>query len=188
MRIKFYLICFLLLFARGCDFYSTGLWFFDHPEGETNPLVSVFHLGWNGLLISNIILVSFIIYCFYYYTFKYKRLKPSNKPTRMSDYISELYFNEKGKLYQILFKTPKNRKTAIAHFGYIVIRVAIIGSFLATIHNICQYYNVSFYNNFREIVGRPLYVIYVIIFGSFIYYTYRLWLKEYSLAKNNTTN
>ena len=38
MKVKFILLTFLLLFARGCDFYSTSLWFFqkDGIKDERN--------------------------------------------------------------------------------------------------------------------------------------------------------
>ena len=75
MKLKFFILTFLLLFARGCDFYSTSLWFFDNPTGEQNLLYRFFNFGWSGLIISNIIIVSAIIYAFYYYTFKYKKAK-----------------------------------------------------------------------------------------------------------------
>ncbi|MBK8747870.1 MAG: hypothetical protein IPM04_08350 [Saprospiraceae bacterium] len=45
MKIKFFLLTFLVLFSRGCDFYSTSLWFFDNPTGETNPLYRYFGVG-----------------------------------------------------------------------------------------------------------------------------------------------
>ena len=62
---------FLLLFARGCDFYSTSLWIFQEGglEHETNPLTQIFGVGWNGLVMVNVIVITLISYCFYIYTF-----------------------------------------------------------------------------------------------------------------------
>ncbi len=181
MKLKFFILTFLLLFSRGCDFYSTSLWFFDNPTGETNPLYRFFVVGWTGLIVANIIVVGLIIYAFYFYTFKYKMTRQSSSNNLM-DFVSELYFNEKGRFIELLYKTPKNKSTLLAHIGYVLVRVVIISSFLATFHNICQFYNLSFYNTFREIVGRPLYVIYGIIFTSFIFFSYRVWMKEYRLT------
>ena len=181
MKLKFFMLTFLLLFARGCDFYSTSLWFFDNPTGEQNPLYKFFGVGWTGLIISNIIIVGLIIYAFYFYSFKYKTIRQTSS-NNLIDFVSELYFNEKGRFYQIFYKTPKNKSTFIAHTGYVMVRVAIVGSFLATFHNICQYYNVTFYNTFREIVGRPLYVIYGLILFTFIFSSYQLWWQEYRLT------
>ncbi|HRG00440.1 MAG: hypothetical protein U0W65_02330 [Bacteroidia bacterium] len=187
MKTKFFILTFFLLFSRGCDFYSTSLWFFqpNGAEGETNPLTSVFGFGFNGLVASNIILIALIIYAFYYYSFKYQAKKLNHIPANFIDYASEVYFHQKGKLFQVFYKIPKDKKTAMAHFGYVMIRVIIFGSFLATFHNLCQFYNVPFYNTFREIVIRPLFVIYGLVALSFIYFQYRILNKEYQTLKYN---
>lgn len=182
MKLKFFILTFLLLFSRGCDFYSTSLWFFDNPTGEQNPLYRFFGLGWTGLIITNLIIVAFIIYAFYYYSFKYKSAKWKTKANRLTEFVSELYFNEKGRFVEVFYKVPKNKKELLAHSGYILVRVLIFVSFLATIHNLCQYYNVPIYNSFRELVVRPLYVIYGLMFLSLFYFTYRVWSKEYKLS------
>ena len=184
MKTKFFLLTFLLLFSRGCDFYSTSLWFFDNPTGEQNLLYRFFGLGWTGLLVSNIIIVALIIYSFHYYTFKYRMLNVSAKPNNLMDYVSERYYGKAGLFFQIFYKTPGNKNTLWGHMGYVLIRMVIIGSFLATIHNLCQFYNIPMYNTFREIVGRPLYIIYGLIFLSFIFFQYRLWNKEFKMAIN----
>lgn len=72
--------------------------------------------------------------------------------------------------------------TLIAHVGYVLVRVVIVGSFLATFHNLCQYHQLAFYHTLREFVGRPLYVIYGIIFFSYLYFSIRLWRKEFRLS------
>lgn len=184
MKTKFFLLTFLLLFSRGCDFYSTSLWFFDNPTGEQNLLYRFFGLGWTGLLVSNIIIVALIIYSFHYYTFKYRMDHVSAKPNNLMDYVSERYYGKAGLFFQIFYKTPGNKNTLWGHMGYVLIRMVIIGSFLATIHNLCQFYNIPIYNTFREIVGRPLYIIYGLIFLSFIFFQYRLWNKEFKMAIN----
>ena len=104
------------------------------------------------------------------------------------DFVSVLYFNEHGRFFDVFYKTPKNKKILLAHAGYILIRVVIVASFLATFHNLCQYNNVSIYNTFRELVGRPLYVIYGLILASFVYFTYRIWNMEYKLNNESENN
>lgn len=188
MKTKFFLLTFLLLFARGCDFYSTSLWFFDNPTGEQNPLYKFFGVGWTGLIISNMVVSGLIIYAFYYYSFKYAPKILNTKPSKLTDYVSEIYFNEKGRFLEVFYKTPKNKKTLLAHSGYDLIRVLIIASFMATIHNLCQFYDVSIYNSFREIVIRPLYVIYGLMIFLMFFFALRLWKKEYELSKSSTEN
>ena len=100
MKLKFFILTTILLFARGCDFYSTSLWFFDNPTGEQNPLYKFFGVGWTGLIISNVIIIGLIIYAFYFYSFKYKTSRQTSS-NNLTDFISELYFNEKGRVYQL---------------------------------------------------------------------------------------
>ncbi len=186
MKLRFALLTFLLLFSRTCDFYSTSLWFFQEngKKGEMNPLTKIFGAGWSGLLISNIILIGIIIYCLYYFYFRYKR--PANlpiEPTNYKELASLQYYNSVDKFYQILYKIPKNKKVLLAHIGFVLAITTIIASFLATFHNLSQYYGFTFYNQFRKIVGRPLFVIYGLIVLTLIL-TYRQILKnEYSKYK-----
>jgi hypothetical protein len=188
MKSKFYLLTILLLFARVCDFYSTGLWFFDNPQGEQNPLYRFFNVGWTGLIIANCIVVALVIYAFYYYSFKYKTPKTELKPNRLTDFVSELYFNKKGHFLQVFYKSPTNKKVLLAHTGYIMIRAIIFASFLATIHNLCQFYNVPIYNSFRTLVIRPQFVIYGLMLLSIFFFAFQLWSREFECFKKNATN
>lgn len=180
MKIKFFFIIFLLLFSRGCDFYSTSLWFFDHPEGEQNLLYRFLGLGWQGLILSNMLIVGLVILSFYYYSYHYKIDSVTTRHSKLTNYISERYYGKSGLFFQVFYKIPTNKKTLLGHTGYVLIRVVIIGSFLATIHNLCQYYNVPIYNAYRELVIRPLFVVYGLIVVSFIYFQYRIWKKEFN--------
>ncbi len=104
------------------------------------------------------------------------------KPSKLTDFVSELYFNEKGRFFDVFYKVLKNKKTFLAHSGYVLVRVVIFASFLATIHNLCQFYDVPIYNSYRELVIRPLFVIYGFFIGSFFYFSYSVWRKEYKLS------
>lgn len=184
MKTKFILLTLLLLFSRGCDFYSTSLWIFEEDglSHETNPLTQLFGFGWNGLLISNAIIISLIIFLAYLYYFKNKRdYSFENKPKNYQEFISLLYFNKPNKYYQAFYRIPTNKKTWLYHAGYVLIRVCIFASFMAAFHNICQYYNYEFYNIYRDIVHRPLYVIYGLIMLSMILTSIILFKKEYKI-------
>lgn len=188
MKLKFILFVFLLLFARGCDFYSTSLWIFE-PDGlqsETNPLTRFFGIGWNGLIVANVIVISIVILAFYFYSFRYKtaRLKPDSG-SNYREYASLLYYKKKGQLYQLFYRLPSNKKAMIAHSGYVLVRVIIFASLLATIHNLGQYYQLSFYVSFRNLVGRPLYVIYALIIASFVLTHRHLLIQEYRVSKTS---
>lgn len=169
MKPKFVLLSLLLLVARGCDFYSTSLWFFQ-PHGkryETNPLTQYLDIGWNGLVIANAVLVLLTIAMFYHYCFIYRPAKTvDSEPKNFLEYASCQYFRQPDKFYQILYKMPQNKSVMFAHTGYVLIRVLIIASFLATIHNLSQYYQLGYYDTLRDLIGRPLLVLYGLIIFS----------------------
>lgn len=181
--IKFISLSFLLLFARGCDIYSTSLWYFDNPSHETNPFSSVLGLGWNGLIMSNLLIVGLIIYAFYYYTYNYSIQLPRVEFKKLTEFVSLYYFNEKGKFYQVFYRMPKNKRILIAHTGYVLIRVGIIGSFLAAFHNLSLFYNLSIYDDYSRFVGWPEYVVYGLVISCIILFTIKIWKNEFEFAK-----
>jgi hypothetical protein len=185
MKLKFLAITFLLLFARGCDFYSTQLWFFEPGgmAGETNPLTRYLGVGWTGLIIVNVIVVSLILISYYYYLVHYRSPVMNPRPAKFLDFASQLYFKEDGKLYKLFYTLPLDKKMMAAHYGYMLTWIVIIGSFMATIHNLCQFYQVPIYDSYREIVGRPLYVIYGLLALTYLWFQYRVLKIEYNKMK-----
>ena len=191
MKLRFLLISSLLLFSRGCDFYSTSLWFFQENgiADEMNPLTRFFGVGWSGLIFVNILIVLLILGMYYFYCFYYKLpVYLPQKPQNYREYTSVLYYGQKGKFYQILYKIPKNLKALAGHYGYVIVRMLIIGSFMATFHNISQYYGFTFYDQFRLIVKRPLFVIYALIILSGVFFYMRLLQAEFLLYKSVETS
>lgn len=186
MKVKFILLTLLLLFSRGCDFYSTSLWFFqkDGIKDERNPLTYFFGVGWSGLIIGNILVVGLIVGMLYFFYFRYKRPTTiSQEPKDYKELASLQYFNSPNKFYQIYYKKPKNNKVAVAHLGYVLTVSVIIASFLATFHNISQFYDFEFYNKYRHIVGRPLFVIYGLYVFTVIFTHHKLLKSEYKRYK-----
>lgn len=187
MKKNFWYLVIILILSRVFDFYTTSLWFFQPGgmEGEMNPLTRFFGVGWTGLILVNTLLIGAIIWCYYYHVFKYQPVKLENPPDDFKTFVSRLYFGNDNSYYKIFYSTPKNNKLGFSHFGYMVIRVVIFASILASIHNLCQFYNVEAYNVFRSIVKRPLYVIYGLIVLSLFYFQHKILQKEY-LNRRNT--
>ncbi len=177
MKLRFIVLTLLLLLTRGVDFYSTSLWYFreNGRHDEMNPLASLLGAGWNTLVLVNAALVGLIIFCYYHYCFKYRpELSTDRRPRNFREYASLLYFNQPGKFFQIFYRIPANRSVLYAHMGYVLIHTLIIAGLLAALHNFSQFYGFSFYQGFREWVGRPLYVIYAVIglAGLVFYYSF----------------
>lgn len=188
MKTKFILGTFLLLFSRGCDFYSTSLWIFQEGglEAETNPLSQFLGIGWNGLLIANVIIVLIILALFYHYCFRYRpKMIEQGLFKNYREYASQLYYNSPNKFYQIFYRIPKNKSAFLAHTGYTLVYVLIIASLLATIHNLSQFYSLAYYDSFRAMVKRPLYVIYGLIIASAILVYTNLIRREFKAVTLN---
>ena len=149
-------------------------------EGQTNPLTRFFGVGWYGLIATNALIIAGIIAAYAFYVFKYRSEKTAQTPDNVWQYISLLYFGKPGQLHKILYKMPVNRRALIAHTGFALLWTVIVGSILATVHNLCQYYEVSFYDNFREVVKRPLFVIYGLLAITLSLSTYLVWQDDYS--------
>ncbi|MBL7816352.1 MAG: hypothetical protein JNL70_15130 [Saprospiraceae bacterium] len=185
MKLKFWLLTGLLLFSRGCDFYSTSLWFFqpDGMKGEMNPLTYFFGVGWNGLILANVIVISLILHAFYQYSYHKTKPQFTTRPKDYMDYGSLLYFNQSGQLYKLMYQCPKNHSVAWQHFGYIVVRVVIILSFLAPAHNLLQYYNVATYDLVLDaihLVMRPLLLMALFGIALLVYFQIRILKKEFA--------
>ncbi len=180
--IKYIFAMFLLVFARGCDFYSTSLWIFE-PGGldnEVNPLTQLFGVGWNGLVLVNFVVCTFIAYCYYVYIYKYKLdLALNQVPTSAIEYASILYYKRKKQLWKILYKMPVDKKIASAHTGYVATWGAICASFLAAIHNLLIFYDNRYYSIYMEAVLYPMFVFYFSIITTLLYFTWRLWKMEF---------
>lgn len=181
MKAKFIFPVIILLIGRILDFYSTAIWYFqpNGPSGEMNPLSSILGLGFTALVVSNIIIVALVIYAFYIWCYIYRPFPLKEEPKNLIDFISILYFEERGKAYKILYSSPKCKIAFRAHLGYGTMYTIIIGSYLAVFHNLCQFYSVGFYDTFREIVHRPAYVIYGITIFSFFCFEFYVLNREY---------
>lgn len=170
-KIRFALMVCLLLFARGCDFYSTSLWYFQ-PDGyqdERNPLSYLLGIGWSGLVLVNIVMVLVIIGLFAYYTFRYKPTLPGRDlPSSPYEYASLLYYGRTDRFYQIFYRWPSNRNVLWAHAGYVVIRLLIVTSFLACLHNLAQWKEWSGYGVIRSIGIRPYFVFFGLVLAAII--------------------
>jgi hypothetical protein len=186
LRINFIFLSLLLLLTRCSDFYSTSLWFFqkDGIIHETNPFTVFLGVGWTGLILINLILGGLTIAVYYYYVFVYKTKQPTTKPKNVMEYISICYFDRPDKFYWAFYRIPTDKKTVLGHIGYSLIRVVIVASVLATIHNLCLYYRVEIYSSFRELVGRPLFVIYGLIVLSTLTSSWIIAYREFRQLKN----
>lgn len=184
MKREFAFLSFLLILSRALDLWSTHL---ATPtlSDEMNPVVSVFGLGWNAILVANFAIIAALIYLNYYQLHKYSPKVSTNEFNSLPEYLSFAYFDRTDYRIEIFYKWPKDWVTFKAHFGYAGIRGMIVGSILASANNLFRYYKVEFYSTFASWIRHPAYTIYIIIGLSFIGFQLYFAFKEYKHLKAN---
>lgn len=162
-----------------------GLTFIYTPNlrYEWNPVVSVFNYSWMGLLITQVLIISFILAVMSFYFFK----KPLiNLPTDLSfkEYIYFYFHNEKRtKKRKFLKPTRQTLDRVLAYNGFILMTLAISISYLAIINNIMVIRGVGAYSNFIGQYGSVFYISVLVIMAilSFILFftiEYRSYRKK----------
>lgn len=153
-------------------FLDLGLTFIYTPDlrYEWNPVVSVFNYSWIGMLVTQILIVSFILAIMSFYFFK----KPIiNLPNDLSfkNYIYYYFHNEKKtNKRQYLKPTRQTLDRVLAYNGFILMTLAISVSYLAIINNIMVIRKVRAYSNFIMQYGNVFYISVIVVMAilSFI--------------------
>lgn len=116
---KFISLTTLLILTRYADAQTTYL---NTPnlKLEANPLVSVFGLGWTGLIFTQMILLAFITYALWVYCFKTVTLPTFDKGTSLKQFISIFYFRDTKSFYKLFYKLPTNKNSLLYSFGYVL--------------------------------------------------------------------
>lgn len=165
-----------------------GLTFFYTPElhYEWNPVVSVFGYSWIGMLVTQVLLISLIIFVMSFYFYK-EPLTNLPHDLTFKDYIYYYFHNKKRtskKKWLDFNRRSLNR--VLAYNGFILMTLSISVSYLAIINNILvirqvRAYSIFIYNH-SDIFFPVLLVILAI--SSF----YLFFALEYRTYKNKLAN
>ena len=161
-----------------------GLTFFYTPElhYEWNPVVSVFGYSWMGMLVTQILLISFIIFVMSFYFSK----KPlSNPPHDLSfkEYIYYYFHNKKrtSKKKWLDFNR-RSLERVLAYNGFILMTLSISVSYLAIINNILIIRQVRAYSYFIYKHSDVFFPILLIVLAVSSFYLF--FVLEYRTYKN----
>ena len=161
---------------------------------EGNPLIYVFGLSWESLIISSIIFLAIIVMLLYYTFFRFRRIVIQCEGFKQ--YVSMLFYNRPDKFIWILYKFPKNKiglSYLGASLGYIlaivipIVKLFAVFLWIGIINNL-NIVNV-YHNNFNVLMtpfGRIDVFIGGIILALFLWYYW--FLKEYKINKNVLEN
>ena len=161
---------------------------------EGNPLIYVFGLSWESLIISSIIFLAIIVMLLYYTFFRFRRIVIQCEGFKQ--YVSMLFYNRPDKFIWILYKFPKNKiglSYLGASLGYIlaivipIVKLFAVFLWIGIINNL-NIVNV-YHNNFNVLMtpfGRIDVFIGGIILALFLWYYW--FLKEYKINKKILEN
>lgn len=161
-----------------------GLTFFYTPalRYEWNPVVSVFGYSWLGMLITQILVISFIIFVMSFYFYKNPIIDLPNDLT-FKEYIHFYFFDEIRKQKKKWYKpTRYNFRRALAYNGFILMTLAIAVSYLAIINNIMVINKVQSYSMFIIKYGNYFYPSILILLAILSFYAF--FIIEYRTYKS----
>ena len=115
---KFTLVIAVFLPTRILDGIST---YIVTPDlaAEANPLHSVFQLGWAGLFVANLTIISLCVCASYLYYTKPQPILDFEADLDYKNFISVYFFKEKGKFYKLFYAIPTASRGWIA-IGHLV--------------------------------------------------------------------
>ena len=161
-----------------------GLTFIYTPElhYEWNPVVSVFGYSWLGMLITQVLIISFIIFVMSFYFYKKPLLDPPHDLT-FKEYIY-YYFHNKRHIDKKKW-LPYNRRTlerVLAYNGFILMTLAISVSYLAIINNILIIRNVRAYSYFIYKYSDVFFPVLLVLLAVSSFYLF--FIMEYRTYKS----
>ena len=167
-----------------------GLTFFYTPElqYEWNPVVSVFGYSWLGMLVTQILLVSLIIFVMSFYFYK-KPLLDLPRDLSFKEYIYYYFHNKKRTTKKKLLDfNRRSLDRVLAYNGFILMTLSISVSYLAIINNILIIRNVRAYTYFiykHSDIFFPILLVVLAIssFYLFFFMEYRTYRNGLSTAR-----
>ncbi len=168
--------------GRFYDVYTTYLYTPDLSR-ETNIIVKYFGAGWTSVIIFQSLIVAIVIYCLYYYFFKFKATMPSDPKLTIKEFTSHLHNGDISSFGKIFYKTPKNKDVLFASIGFIASMTLIVVSFIVGSSTLFLLFSDKYRGMYKQ--GIPT-LLYCIIAGLGIYFTLTFYRTEYKKYKSAT--
>jgi hypothetical protein len=178
-KAKFILIALLVVIGRSYDVITTSIYTPD-LSNESNPIVKWFGAGWGTMIVLQVLLTAFVVWCCYYFMFRFSPALPSAPGRTFRQVISYMLYNNEQSFSKLLYKTPKNTGAIIASTGYVVSMVLIIISYIVGTSTLFLILSPAYENVYRK--GIP-YLFYIIILSAAVYFYYQFFYSYYKKYK-----
>ena len=162
-----------------------GLTFFYTPrlQYEWNPIVSVFGYSWLGMLVTQVLIISFIIFIMSFYFLRKPLINPPDDLS-FNEYIYYYFHNKKRtKKKKLLDFNRRSLERVLAYNGFILMTLAMSVSYLAIINNILVIGEVKSYSYFVYKYANIFYPSLLVLLAIFSFYLFFLLEYKYYKAK-----
>jgi hypothetical protein len=131
-HLKFISLLLFIILTRVYDYVSTKQ-FTPNLNQESNPLVTIVGLKWNGLTIVLSLLTLYAIYALYISIYKSDNLLPQEKGLTFKEFVPYFYLGYKDSLKSVFWKMPKTATRFNAIIGQILTLALVWAGFLSTV-------------------------------------------------------
>lgn len=141
-------------------------------ETERNILTLLWGVGWRGLLLSNLALVSLLSLAFTYYLTRHARYLPIRAGFSLRPFAAHYYFGGPGRVYEVFTKPPQSAGLLFVLAGFVATVAAILATALLTL----SYALILLEYNYRPIHQRLIEwaslptLIFLVFFSTYLFF------------------
>lgn len=130
----------LFLLSRASDAAATYM-VTPNLRTETNPMVSIFGVGWAGLILAQVVLSALVVGLTHWDLFRSRLPYPGQRRLEFREFAQAYYFGRKRSMLDFLWRPPVGWRLNLKLAGYALPRVltflgfCVAGSSLASLHS-----------------------------------------------------
>lgn len=156
----------ILVIGRCFDIYTTFLYTPD-LKYESNIIVKIFGANWTVVFIFQVLMLSMVVYLFYYYQFKFKPVTFEEAGLTLKQYISVFHFNNKNSFWETFYKIPKNKNGFLGATGFVAFYTLLVASYVVGTSTTLLLLS----NDYRQLYkygGTGVLILFITCLGLFI--------------------
>ncbi|MBE0646873.1 MAG: hypothetical protein IH596_03720 [Bacteroidales bacterium] len=176
---RFIIVSILLVVGRLYDATTTYLYTPDLLN-ESNVLVVFFGARWISIVAVQIIFIVGLIYLYFFYLFRFRAIRCTEKDLTLKGYISYLFFGNTTSFEKMFYRIPKNRNAFFAYIGYVTSMTLLTVSYIVGTSTVLLLTSESYRLVYNK--GIP-YILYGIMVGLAICFSWQFFKNKYNEQK-----
>jgi hypothetical protein len=180
--LEFITLLFAVILTRTADFVGT-LYYTPNLDKELNPMVIIFGFGWVGILVLQILGISFVAFINYLSLFRTKIIEINNKGLNFHEFLSMLYFNQVSawKWSYVYRASLYGKNQSLNMYGWLIPRVLIYVGLVLMFF----FFLLNFIPAYREIHKFFIVPMYLLMFSSLPVCFYWYHKLRFEIYKNS---